>query len=81
MGSSTLVCDGDLDVPDADGDTVPSNIRLSLTDVVKCRNDIAHGDVSRRPTDMDVGRYLGFLTSLAKRLERKADALVELVSP
>ncbi len=72
MGNTGCVCDGDLDVPDADGETAPVNIRLSLEDVVKCRNDIAHGDQSRRPTAGDVARYLGFLTAMAKRLDRKA---------
>jgi hypothetical protein len=81
MGSSTLVCDGDLDVPGSDGDFSPVNIRLGCTDVVKCRNDIAHGDTTRRPTDEDLGRYIRFLTALARRLDRKANALIEVVSP
>jgi hypothetical protein len=81
MGSLGSVCDGDLDVPDQDGDLVPASIRLGLTDVVKCRNDIAHGDVSRRPTGGDVERYVQFLVALARRLDRKAAALMELVSP
>ena len=84
MGSAGLVCDGDLDVVDGDGDgdgdTVPVSIRLSLTDVVKCRNDIAHGDVSRRPTNRDVQRYVRFLEAMARRLDRKSSALIELVS-
>jgi RiboL-PSP-HEPN len=81
MGSTVSVCDGDLDIPDDEGETLPSNIRLGLTDVVKCRNDIAHGDVSRRPTDGDLERYIRFLETLAKRLDRKAAALTELVVP
>lgn len=80
MGNSSKVCDGDLDLVDDSGDTVSVNIRLGLTDVVKCRNDISHGDASRRPTEEDVKRYVGFLTGLAERLDRKASALIELVS-
>lgn len=81
MGGSGFVCDGDLDIPDEDGETAPANIRLGLRDVVKCRNDIAHGDVTRRPTSGDVDRYLKFLSAMAKRLDRKAAALRELVTP
>lgn len=80
MGSSSAVCDGDLDVPDEDGQASPVNIRLGLADVVKCRNDIAHGDVTRRPTGGDVQRYIRLLVSLANRLDRKAAAITELVS-
>jgi len=80
MGNAGFVCDGDLDVVDADGDAAPVSIRFSLADVVKCRNDIAHGDVSRRPTDGDVDRYVRFLEAMARRLDRKASALIELVS-
>jgi hypothetical protein len=80
MGSSSAVCDGDLDVPGEDGEPGPVNIRFGLTDVVTCRNDIAHGDVARRPTGGDVERYVRFLVSLAKRLDRKASAITELVS-
>lgn len=80
MGNAGCVCDGDLDVVDVDGDAAPVSIRYSLADVVKCRNDIAHGDVSRRPTDGDVDRYVRFLQAMARRLDRKASALIELVS-
>lgn len=80
MGNAGFVCDGDLDVVDADGDAAPVSIRFSLADVVKCRNDIAHGDVSRRPTDGDLDRYVRFLEAMARRLDRKASALIELVS-
>lgn len=80
MGHSGLVCDGDLDITLGDGETTTVNIRLSLSDVVKCRNDIAHGDSSRRPTGSDVERYIRFLEAMAGRLERKAEALMELVS-
>lgn len=80
MGNSSKVCDGDLDLTDDSAGTVSVNIRLGLTDVIKCRNDISHGDVSRRPTEEDVKRYVGFLTALAHRLDRKASALVELMS-
>jgi len=75
MGSTYRVCDGDIDIPNGDGDMTTSNIRLSLNDVVKCRNDIAHGDSSRKPTATDVARYIDFLTSLASRLERLAQGL------
>ncbi|WP_147431567.1 HEPN domain-containing protein [Terracoccus luteus] len=81
MGSKGNVCDGDIDVPDADGETLPVNIRLSLTDVVKCRNDISHGDLSRRPTVSDVNRYIAFLSAMSKRLDRKAEALRRTVQP
>lgn len=81
MGSHTKVCDGDLDIANTDGEFAPWDIRYGLSDVTKCRNDIAHGDVSRKPTDGDVVRYIDFLSALARRLQRKADALLELVSP
>ncbi|QTF73310.1 MAE_28990/MAE_18760 family HEPN-like nuclease [Arthrobacter woluwensis] len=80
MGSSTGVCDGDIDVPLADGtDVVPTSIRLSLEDVIRCRNDIAHGDSSRRPTAEDLERYIQFLATLAGRLQRKATGLAASV--
>lgn len=80
MGLPTAVCDGDLDLV-KDGETNPVDIRLSLRDVVKCRNDIAHGDADRLPTDEDVVRYIEFLSALAQRLERKGAALIEQVLP
>lgn len=76
MGLQNPVCDGDLDLID-NYETKTFNIRLGLTDVVKCRNDIAHGDASRLPTAEDAERYVVFLTNLAERLSRKADALLE----
>jgi hypothetical protein len=75
MGSSHPVCDGHIDIADTFGEITTTNIRLSLEDVVKCRNDIAHGDSSRKPTASDVSRYLDFLTALAARLERQAQGL------
>lgn len=79
MGNTLQVCDGDIDVPTSDdGESIPVNIRLGLADVVKCRNDIAHGDIGRKPTSEDLDRYLAFLVSLAERLQKKADALAEL---
>lgn len=81
MGNGDNVCDGDLDVADENGDVTPINIRYGLTDVVKCRNDIAHGDATRRPTGADVQRYVRFLATMAQRLTRKAGALLGLVSP
>ncbi|MDR6573237.1 hypothetical protein J2X60_001882 [Curtobacterium sp. 320] len=78
MGQRGAVCDGDLDYSDDDnGRTKTANIRFSLRDAVKCRNDIAHGDVDRKPTPADVSRYLNFLVALAERLSRKQDDLVE----
>lgn len=77
MGSPVPVCDGDIDIAQEDDDVVSLNIRLALTDVVQCRNDIAHGDSSRKPTQEDVDKYLTFLTALANRLQRKADGLAE----
>jgi hypothetical protein len=74
MGANS-VCDGELDVVDEDGATAPVNIRLRLADIIKCRNDIAHGDVSRRPTEMDVNRYITFLIAFARRLEFRASSL------
>lgn len=82
MGSSLKVCDGDLDVPfGTEGESLPTNIRLSLTDVVKCRNDIAHGDIDRKPTEEDLERYINFLSVLSDRLQKKCDALVALFAP
>lgn len=80
MGSKTNVCDGDIDVPDGLGpDLVAINIRFGLNDVVKCRNDIAHGDSSRKPTSADLDRYMKLLVALADRLQRKASSLIDLV--
>lgn len=76
MGSTHSVCDGDIDIRVGDGETVTSNIRLALDDVVKCRNDIAHGDSSRKPTDNDVERYTEFLVAFAARLERRTQGLI-----
>lgn len=80
MGASAPVCDGDIDVQLGDENTpTPVNIRLTLRDVVKCRNDIAHGDVSRKPTPEDVDRYILKLEALARRLATKATTLSALV--
>jgi hypothetical protein len=79
MGNGLNVCDGDIDIENPDGGSIETaNIRRGLEDVVKCRNDIAHGDVTRKPTSEDVSRYVRFLKALAERLERKADALTAL---
>ena len=75
MGSRQKVCDGDIDVSDASGAVASVSIRLSLEDVVQCRNSIAHGDADRKPTHDDIERYVRFLTALAERLERKANSL------
>lgn len=81
MGSTVAVCDGDLDISDGDESVISLNIRLGLTDVVQCRNDIAHGDSSRKPTQEDVDKYLLFLSALAARLQRKADGLAAAYLP
>ena len=76
MGHTSNVCDGDIDIHGTGDNMIESSsIRLGLKDVVKCRNDIAHGDIDRQPTKEDSDRYLRFLCSLASRLQRKADAL------
>lgn len=80
MGSSTPVCDGDIDVVLVDQETLaPVNIRLMLRTIVECRNDIAHGDVSRIPTSEDVDRYIHQLEALARRLAAKAAQLAARV--
>lgn len=79
MGDSARVCDGEIDVQNADGEITTTNIRLFLRDVVKCRNDIAHGRSERKPTTEDVERYLAFLSTLGQRFQRKADRLADAV--
>jgi len=81
MGSAVPVCDGDIDLDAPDDETISLNIRLALTDVVQCRNDIAHGDSSRKPTEEDIDKYLLFLAALASRLQRKADGLTAAFLP
>jgi len=80
MGNIRNVCDGDIDMTDASGDTSTTNIDLSLQDVVRCRNDIAHGKAERKPTPDDVNRYLQFLRALSERLQRKATTLAVKVT-
>jgi hypothetical protein len=75
FGAEDDVCAGDVDVVDGEGVVESHNIRGRLRDLVKCRNDIAHGDADRIPTREDVTRYIAFLTYFAKRLDRKAAAL------
>lgn len=75
MGRRKSVCDGDLDVPDESG-SHPVDIRFSLDDLVKCRNDIAHGDADRKPTDEDVRRYVDFLDAFASRLYSRASEIL-----
>lgn len=80
MGTASPVCDGEVDVIlSNDGTSTPVNIRLMLRDVVKCRNDIAHGDVTRIPTTEDVDRYIRQLQALARRLEARATQLATAV--
>lgn len=81
MGNSSRVCDGDIDYVGEDEECLSRNIRLGLTDVVGCRNDIAHGDVSRKPTREDLDRYSRFLAALAARLQRKASTLTSKFVP
>lgn len=81
MGSTGPVCDGDLDIAEEDDAVISLNIRLALNDVVQCRNDIAHGDSSRKPTQEDVDRYILFLKALAGRLQRKSDGLTAAFLP
>lgn len=71
MGGPGKVCDGDIDLklPDVGPSTL--NIRRGVLDVVECRDDIAHGDSSRKPTSQDVERYVALLETLADRLDRK----------
>jgi hypothetical protein len=82
FGSVNAPCDGDLDIPDpASGDATPVNIRTRLHEIVKCRNDIAHGVADRKVTHADVDRYVAFLAALARRLCGRADmALSAIVS-
>lgn len=76
MGSSTKVCDGDLDLVDAaTGDREVLNVEFSLRDAIQCRNDIAHYGLDRKPTEIDVVRYVNFLETFAERLAIKAQAL------
>lgn len=77
MGSTNKICEGDLDIRTSDDEIHSVSIKLSLVDVVQCRNDIAHGDSARKPTVADVTRYVEFLTSMADRLERKTRSLLE----
>jgi hypothetical protein len=81
LGSSDLVCDGDIDIDYSDiGDELQTlKIRTALQDVVECRNDIAHGDVERKPTPTDLDRYIRFLSALSQRLSRKKDGLLAIV--
>jgi hypothetical protein len=67
------VCSGEIDVRSEASDSEEShNIRARLHDIVRCRNDIAHGDIDRKPTGDDVTRYIVFLEGFARRLERKS---------
>ncbi|MER6792559.1 MAE_28990/MAE_18760 family HEPN-like nuclease [Amycolatopsis mediterranei] len=76
LGSGNPVCDGEIDVIDQESELEESHsIRVRLRDIVECRNDIAHGNMDRKPTGEDVARYVLFLLHFAKRLNRKADDL------
>lgn len=80
MGTADPVCDGDIDVElDDQGIPSPVNIRLMLRTIVECRNDIAHGDVTRIPTSLDVDRYIRQLEALSRRLEARATLLSDNV--
>ena len=71
LGDGRTACDGEIDF-EIDGDVASLRIRLALSDVIECRNAIAHGDATRIVTEVDLARYRAFLTSLAQRLDRKA---------
>lgn len=75
MGSPGRVCDGDVDIRSED-EPASLNIRLGLSDVVQCRNDIAHGKIGRLPTSTDVQRYITLLSALSARLSGKSRALL-----
>ncbi len=78
FGLTEQVCNGEIDVWDDELEIEQSDdIRTRLKDIVKCRNDIAHGDMDRRPTRDDVRRYLIFLTHFSRRLDRKQRQLIE----
>lgn len=77
MGSRQKVCDGEIDVQMFEDQVTSLNIRYSLSDLVGCRNAIAHGDPSRKPTSEDIDRYVSFLTAFTARLERKLGQLVQ----
>jgi hypothetical protein len=77
MGGSQNVCDGDIDVIDREsGEKKAPNIKLSLRDIVDCRNDIAHYGLERKPTRGDVLRYIRFLEAFSERLDLKAHELL-----
>jgi hypothetical protein len=77
FGVREAVCDGELDILTGSGSLDESHdIRIRLSDIVKCRNDIAHGDLSRQPTPEDVQRYVLFLEHFARRLQRKSERLI-----
>lgn len=78
MGEIHPVCAGELDVP-VDEETQTIRIEGFLTDLVSCRNDIAHGDQERKPTSVDVERYSRVLLALAERLNRKMRARADSV--
>jgi len=70
MGEKRPVCAGEVDVAEGE-DLQAVHIEDFLKDIVSCRNDIAHGDVTRKPTRADVERYIRVLRALADRLNRK----------
>ncbi|WP_156969760.1 MAE_28990/MAE_18760 family HEPN-like nuclease [Knoellia subterranea] len=82
MGDPRSVCAGDLDVPGDEEEISTVSIENFLTDVVGCRNAIAHGDRERKPTTQDVENYARTIWVLAERLERKMRACIdEICSP
>ena len=82
FGEPAGVCAGEIDVwnPDTERQE-PDSIAARLTDIVGCRNDIAHGDMERRPTGQDVRRYVLFLTALSRRLILKAEQVENAAFP
>lgn len=79
MGGAGQVCDGDIDLTLPDVGLSTLNIRRGVLDVVECRDDIAHGDTSRKPTSQDVERYVALLEALADRLDRKGTELKQRI--
>ncbi len=76
FGELNAVCAGDVEVWNFSSERFePDNIENRLLDVVRCRNDIAHGDAERRPTADDVQRYVTFFSALSKRLSIKAEQI------
>lgn len=79
MLGTAPVCTGHLDVLDGEAMT-PVGIQTRLTEIVTCRNDIAHGGADRKVTHQDVDRYTTFLEAFAQRLFALAKARVDEIA-